>query len=246
MGTARGAKAYQSQMRDDRVEKIEAYAPLVKRIALHLKSRLPAHVELDDLIQNGMLGLLDAIARYDESQGASFVTYASLRIKGAMIDDLRKLEWAPQSVYGASRDIFNATQVLSQKLGRSPKDSELAEYMQISLDTLQKLKADVATAQIAKTEELGVPEDVYAVDGDDFSFNQPLNVLLSDKFKESLTEAIEELPEKEKLILSLYYVEGLNYREIAAILDLSIGRVSQVAAQAVEHLRQKLKGWVDP
>ena len=246
MGTARGAKAYQSQMRDDRAEKIETYAPLVKRIALHLKSRLPPSVELDDLIQNGMLGLLDAIARYDESQGASFVNYARLKIIGAMIDDLRSLEWAPHSVYSAGRNIVNATQLLTSKLGRAPKDSELAEHLDVTLDNLQKLKAEASVAQIVNAEDLGVPEDVYAVDGDNFNENQPLNSLFGDKFKESLAKAIEELPEKEKLILSLYYTEELNYREIAAILDLSIGRVSQIASQAIDHLRQKLAGWIEP
>ena len=165
-GMLNGAKAYQAQQRLDMNRLVESYAPLVKRIALHLKARLPACVEVDDLIQSGMIGLMDAASHYEDGHGAVFETYASIRIRGAMIDELRQSDWAPRSVHQNTRSISDAISRLSNKLGREPRDFEIANELGVDIDKYHQMLNDSSSSQMIGIEDLGVSADVIAEGGD--------------------------------------------------------------------------------
>ena len=236
------ARAYQSAARDDLTAKVERYAPLVKRVALHLKARLPSCVELDDLIQSGMLGLLNAVANFEDSHGAVFETYAVIRIRGAMIDDLRNSDWAPRSVHQNTRQIADTVTRLSHELGREPKDTEIAAAMNVSLEKYRQMLLDSSSTQIVGIEDLGISEDVLS-ESRDRREDKLFERLASERFKESLAKAISRLPKKEQQILALYYDEELNLREIGQILDLSESRICQIMAQSMARLRSALRAW---
>lgn len=239
---ASGAKAYQEHSKIQRNEQVIKYAPLVKRIALHIKARLPACVELDDLIQSGMLGLMDACAHYEDGHGASFETYASIRIRGSIIDEMRASDWTPRSVHQGTRQISEAISKLSNKLGREPKDTEIAAELNISIDKYHQMLLDSSTSQIIGIEDLGVTDDVIT-DATDNKEDKLFNLLASSEFKKSLASAIAKLPQKEQHVLALYYDEELNLREIGQVLDLSESRACQILSQAMARLRSLLKDW---
>ncbi|HEY1059135.1 MAG TPA: RNA polymerase sigma factor FliA [Limnobacter sp.] len=235
---------YTAQGTLDKSQQIDQYIPLVRRLAHHLIAKLPASVQIDDLIQAGLIGLMDAISRFEEGQGAQFETYASQRIRGAMLDELRQADWMPRGVRQAQRKIDNATIKTEQKLGRSATEAEIAETLGVSLTEYQEMLFDSRGAQL-------VYYDDYAEDGDGEGYldrqmdgdeeANPLEMLGDQRFRSTLIKAIEELPEREKMLMGLYYEQELNFREIAAVLGVTESRVCQLHTQAVSRLRTKLK-----
>ena len=224
---------------------IQDYATLVKRIAHHLKGRLPASVQVDDLIQSGMIGLIEAARKYEPSKGASFETYAGIRIRGAMLDEIRKGDWAPRSVHRNSRRIADAIRFVESTTGRDAQDQEVADALEMSLDEYHHHLQDGAGSRLFSFEELldqpGEREGEL-VNPDQTS---PLEGIASDKFKGHLADAISKLPEREQLVLALYYDEELNLKEIGAVLEVSESRVSQIHSQAALRLRSRLSDWTD-
>lgn len=219
------------------------HAPLVKRLAHHLISRLPASVQLDDLIQAGMIGLLEAARQYDASQGASFQTYASIRIRGAMLDEMRRLDWTPRSVHRKAREVAEATREIENETGREATDAEVAARIGISLDEYHHILCDVSTSKVFSidqedSETGGVPE----TPGDEPT---PLAMLEEAGFRRALAAAIAELPERERLVMALYYDEELNLREIGAVLGVSESRVSQIHGRIMLKLRGLMAEWAD-
>lgn len=231
---------YTAQGQASKDELVNRYAPLVKKIAYHLMGRLPASVMVEDLIQAGMIGLLDAAGMYDQSQGASFETYASIRIRGAMLDELRRTDWAPKSLHRKSRDLSAAIQQVEARTGRDARDQEVADVMGISLDEYHQILRDTASSRMASYDE------ITAVEGggyDRFSNDtpSPVEALQDEEFRGHLVEAIGSLPEREQLIMSLYYDEELNLKEIGAVLNVSESRISQLLSQAHARLRTRLQ-----
>jgi RNA polymerase sigma factor for flagellar operon FliA len=221
------------------------YAPLVKRIAHHLAAKLPPSVQVDDLIQAGLIGLLDAVSHYDAAQGAQFETYASQRIRGAMLDELREADWAPRSARKSMRSIEAAVSKLEQQLGRPPGEQELARELQVPLEEYQQMLLE------ARGHQLLHYEDFQSEGDDDFLERHaaderpdPLRQIEDGGFRAALVEAIKVLPEREQLMMSLYYEEELNLKEIGAVLGVTESRVSQLHSQAVARLRSRLKDWL--
>ncbi|MCC4832635.1 RNA polymerase sigma factor FliA [Shewanella sp. 1_MG-2023] len=226
---------------DNKTSIVEQYAPLVKRIAHHMLARLPASVQLDDLLQAGMMGLLEASSKFDGSKGAKFETFAGIRIRGSMIDEIRRGDWVPRSVHRNQRRVAQVIDELGQELGRDAKDIEIAEKLEMTLEEYHHILNDVSVGKIIGIEDLGVSEDVIvtAESTPDESFES----LAEMQFKSALSEAITTLPERDALVLSLYYDEALNLKEIGAILEVSESRVSQILSQAMLRLKGKLKHW---
>lgn len=218
---------------------VEEHAGLVKRIAYHLIARLPHTVEVDDLIQAGMLGLLDAAQQYNADQGASFETYAGIRIRGAMLDEIRRNDWAPRSVHRKAREIAETLHQLEQQLGRPPQDQEVATAMDMTLDDYHQQLHDAAGHQVFSLDELNDHQDSLTDRDAD-----PDTALHDGSFRQSLAAAIDQLPERERLMMSLYYNDELNLKEIGQVLGVSESRVSQIHSQTVLRLRGKLQDWL--
>jgi RNA polymerase sigma factor for flagellar operon FliA len=233
----------------DRDYLLEQHMALVKRLAHQMKAKLPPSVEVDDLIQAGMMGLLDAINRYEETHGAQFETYAVLRIRGAMLDELRSSDWMPRSTRQNMRKVEAAMNTLQQKLGRPPSESEVAKSLKMPLAEYQELLSEGGGHQLIYYEDFHDDDgndsflDRYAVDDDD-----PLRSLLETDFRQAVIDAIEALPPREKILMGLYYEEELNLKEIGAVMGVSESRVSQLHTQAVARLRASLreKLWTGP
>lgn len=217
---------------------IKAHAIMVKRIAHHLQARLPPSVQLDDLIQAGMLGLLEAVRHYDESKGASFSTYAGIRIRGHMLDEVRRNDWVPRSVYRNSRLIAEAVKKVENRLGRDAKDHEIATELNMGLNEYYAMLKESTGSQLYGFEDLGVTEEVLKTETDIFTEPQT-NALREDAIKQ-LTEVIQSIPKKERLVLSLYYEQDLNLKEIGEVLGVSESRVSQIHSQAMIRIRTRL------
>ncbi len=227
----------------DKTHLIEAYAPLVKRIAYHLMAKLPASVQVDDIIQNGMMGLLDAINRYEDGLGAQFETYAVQRIRGAMLDGLRDDDWVPRSLRRDMRRIESAIHDLEQQNGRQPTEIELAEALDMPLTAYQRMLQDARGHQLVYLEDFGGAGDDDFLErhlGDESA--NPLDLLEDANMRTSLVQAIEDLPEREQLVMSLYYDEELNLREIGEVLGVTESRVCQLHSQAVARLRSRMVG----
>ncbi len=224
-------------------ELVTRYAPLVKRIAYHLKARLPATVLVDDLLQAGMIGLLEAAKKYDANQGASFETYAGIRIRGSMLDELRRNDWAPKSVHRKVRDITNAIREIENREGRDARDEEVVEALGISKEEYFKTLQDVSTHRVLSWDEIGIDEDAI---GQSIMDTKPgiQDQLEKQHFRERLSEAIATLPEREKMTVALYYESELNLREIGGVLNVSESRVSQLLSQAHIRLRARMKDWI--
>ncbi|WP_323752100.1 RNA polymerase sigma factor FliA [Marinobacter sp.] len=220
---------------------IEDQAPLVKKIALHLMARLPASVQLEDLMQAGMIGLLEAAQRYSSGKGATFETYAGIRIRGAMVDEIRKGDWVPRSVHRNARRISAAIKTVEDRTGREALDSEVADELGIELAEYHSSLADANSGRLFSLDELNESGEL-PIEEQEASDN-PLDGISAGAFQRSLAEAIEALPEKEKLVLSLYYQEELNLKEIGAVLGVSESRVSQIHSQAALRLRGRLSDW---
>ena len=221
---------------------IQRYSVLVKRIAHHLLGRLPPSVQVDDLIQAGMIGLLEAQQNYDASKGASFETYAGIRIRGAMLDDIRKGDWVPRSVHKYNREVNQAIAELENLLNREPVDAEVAAHLGMSLEQYHNVLTDINGAKLVGIEDLGVSDDVISsVDNSDDS--NPFQGVADESFRQALVDSIKQLPEREALVLSLYYDEELNLKEIGEVLGVSESRVSQILSQSMQRLRTKLSAW---
>jgi len=221
---------------------ITQHTVLVKRIAYHLLARLPASVQVDDLIQSGMIGLLEASNNFDHSKGASFETFAGIRIRGAMLDEIRRGDWTPRSVHKNSRMVSEAIKQLEAHLGRDVTDIEVAEKLDISLNDYHHILSEVSSGKIIGIEDLGVGEDSFST-MEDVNNNDPYENIEKIVFKKSLSECISTLPEREALVLSLYYDEELNLREIGQVLDVSESRVSQIHSQAMHRLKARMQSW---
>ncbi len=226
----------------------ELYAPLVRRLALQLAARLPANVELDDLVQAGMLGLLDALRRYQYMQDAQFETYAVTRIRGAMLDELRSQDWLPRSVRTKARQIEQAIGALNQKLLRAPSETEIARQMGVTLADYRQMLEGACGVQVFHYEDLAAPgadrspEPVFTGDAAQMAQwrGNPLNQLINHRMRQALIDAIEALPERERLLLSLLFEQDLNQREISAVMGVTEGRVSQIRSQAIARIRAAL------
>ncbi len=239
-----GVAMYTSVQTGGTDERVMQHAPLVKRIAYHLLNRLPDSVQVDDLIQAGMLGLLEAIKNYDASQGASFDTYAGIRIRGSMLDEIRRSDWTPRSVHKKSRMVSDAIRTIENRTGREARDIDVAEYLGIAMDDYNHILQDSSCCRVFSVEELAQDGDHYldeALDQED-GLTDSLN---REGFQQALANAIMGLPERERLIISLYYDEELNLREIGEVLNISESRVSQISTQAVLRLRSRLSEWTD-
>jgi RNA polymerase sigma factor for flagellar operon FliA len=226
----------------DKNHLLTEHMPLVKRLAHQMKAKLPPSVEVDDLIQAGMIGLLDAINRYEENHGAQFETYAVLRIRGAMLDELRSNDWLPRSTRQNMRKVEQAMAALQQQLGRPPSESEIAKSLKLPLAEYQEMLGDSGGHQLVYYEDFHDEDgndswlDRYAVDDDD-----PLRALLETDFRQAVIDAIDNLPPREKILMGLYYEEELNLKEIGAVMGVSESRVSQLHSQAVGRLRTYLR-----
>ena len=222
---------------------VQRFAPLVKRIAYHLMARLPSSVQVDDLIQNGMIGLLDAIDRFEAGMGAQFETYAAQRVRGAMLDGLRENDWLPRSLRREFRQIEKAIAQLEQEHGRPPTENELAKALGVSLADYQKMLQDARGHQLISFEDLAVEGDEdflerHLVDDS----GDPSRILEDENIRKSLVKAIELLPEREKLMMALYYEQDLNLREIGEVMGVTESRVCQLHTQAVARLRARIFG----
>ncbi len=222
---------------------VERHAPLVKRIAYHLLARLPASVLVDDLIQSGMIGLIEAAKNFDGSKGASFETFAGIRIRGAMLDEMRRGDWTPRSVHRNARLIAETIAELESQHGRDIKDIEVAEKLDISLDEYHHMLSDISSGRIIGIEDLGISEDVLVTSGDtegDHLYESQAN----ESFHQDLVKTISNLPEREALVLSLYYNDELNLKEIGAVLNVSESRISQIHSQALVRLKARMQDWL--
>ncbi len=231
---------YQQQI--DKNQLVERHAPLVKRIAHHLMARLPASVLVDDLIQAGMIGLLEAARNFDGSKGASFETFAGIRIRGSMLDEIRKGDWTPRSVHKNSRAITQAISEVEKATGSDARDIDVAERLQVSVQDYHRMLNEVNAGKLVGIEDLGVSEDVLTTDvtkGQD----SPFENMVQGSFQKALAQAITTLPEREAIVLSLYYDEELNLREIGEALEVSESRVSQIHSQGMLKLKSKMQSW---
>lgn len=221
---------------------VERHAPLVKRIAHHLMARLPASVIVDDLIQSGMIGLLEAAKNFDGSKGASFETFAGIRIRGAMLDEIRKGDWTPRSVHKNSRTITEAIAQVERETGADARDVDIAAKLNVSLAQYHQMLNEVNAGKLVAIEDLGVSEDVI---GDEKAkgSDAPFEDLMQGAFQKALAHAITTLPEREAIVLSLYYDEELNLREIGEVLEVSESRVSQIHSQAMLKLKARMQSW---
>ena len=222
---------------------VAEHAALVKRIAYHLVNRLPPNVQADDLIQAGMIGLLEASRNYDPSQGASFETYAGIRIRGAMLDEIRRSDWTPRSVHRKARMVAEAMRDIENEEGRDARDVEVADALGMSLSDYHKILQDASGCRIFSLEELQSVGELPQ-ERKDGAISGPFEGMQRDMFKSELSEAIAGLPERELLVIALYYDKELNLREIGHVLGVSESRVCQIHSQATLRLRSRLSEWL--
>ena len=228
----------------DNSSMLKQYSPLVRRLAHQMIAKLPANVELDDLIQVGMIGLADALTRFDVAQGVQFETFATQRIRGAMLDELRENDWMSRSSRKGQKDIENAIHRLEQQLGRAPKESEIAQSMDLALGEYQSLLSKVRGTQLVYLEDItpgdddnGSFLDRHVADAD----ADPFSLLRDDRMRTALVQAIDSLPEREKYVMGMYYEHDMNLKEIAAVLEVTESRVCQLHSQAIARLRTKMR-----
>lgn len=226
----------------DKEQFLVEFAPLVKRIAHHMMVRLPASVEVDDLIQAGMIGLLDAINRYEGSYGRQFESYAAQRIRGSILDELREFDWLPRSLRKKMRQIEVAMSTLEQRLGCPPSEQELAAELNLSLEEYYEALQEARGGQLIYYEDFQEEDEDHFLDRLCAKFdNEPLEILLDKKLRESLIAVIENLPEREKMVMGMHYEQEMNLREIGEVLGVSESRVCQIHAQAIARLRLRLR-----
>jgi len=226
----------------DKDRHVAEFAPLVKRIAHHMMAKLPASVQVDDLVQAGMIGLLDAINRYEGSFGAQFKAYAAQRIRGAILDELRRADWLPRSLRRKMRRIEAAVNALEQRLGCSPSEQELADELNVPLTEYHEILQDARGGQLIYYEDLRQGDDGHFLDRRcPDSGNSPLEEMLDADLRSTLIKAIEDLPPREKLVMGMHYEQEMNLREIGEVLGVSESRVCQLHTQAIARVRSRLK-----
>lgn len=233
-----GALRYASVQDCPQDDLVARHISLVKRIAHHLAGRLPDSVQIDDLIQVGMIGLLEAARNFDGGQGASFETYATIRVRGAMIDEVRRNDWAPRSVHRRTRQMAEAVREVENREGRHARDQEIAAALDVSLEEYHRMLVDVRGHRFFSLSDIGDGDDareLVAADEPDV-----VDGLQREEMRRRLAEAIMELPEKERLVMALYYDEALNLREVGAVLGVSESRICQLHAQAMLRLKARL------
>ena len=224
---------------------LKQYSPLVRRLAHQMIAKLPANVEIDDLIQVGMIGLSDALSRFDAGQGVQFETFATQRIRGAMLDELRGSDWMSRGDRRQQRSIETAVHKLEQRLGRAPSESEIAKEMGLTLVAYQELLGKVRGTQLIYLEDMSGAEgdedylDRHVIDDD----ANPLGRLQDQRMRQALVDAIKNLPEREQYVMSMYYEHDMNLKEIAAVLKVTESRVCQLHSQSIARLRSKLRTW---
>jgi RNA polymerase sigma factor for flagellar operon FliA len=216
---------------------VSRHAELVKRIAYHLAGRLPPSVEVDDLIQAGMIGLLEAASHYAADRGASFETYAGIRIRGAMIDALRKQDWAPRSVHRKAREAMGAIRAIEGREGREARDAEIAAAMGVTIEEYHRVLQDSLSCQLSSIDDMSEAAEIADRAAD------PLHETETGALRAATAEAIAGLPERERMVMSMYYDDELNLREIGAVLGISESRVCQLHGQALIRLRARLQMW---
>ncbi|MEM9385986.1 MAG: RNA polymerase sigma factor FliA [Pseudomonadota bacterium] len=219
------------------------HASLVKRIAYHLLGRLPPTVDVEDLIQAGMIGLLEAARNYSSEGGANFTTFAGIRIRGAMLDEVRKVDWAPRPLWRQLRQMSRVISEMEHEQGRDVSDREVADRMEIPLDDYHRLLRDAACARVASLDSM-INDDPPLAQAILEDHDGPLQHLQESTFVAVLTQEIERLPERERLVMALYYDDELNLREIGEVLGVTESRVSQIHKQAKVRLRTRLTEWV--
>ncbi len=224
---------YTNLQAKDAGELVVKHAPLVKRIAYHLLAKLPDTVLVEDLIQAGMLGLLEASQNFSDSHGASFTTYAGIRIRGAMLDDVRRNDWTPRSVHRKAREITKVMQKIEQRTGRDARDTEIAELLEITLDEYHKILNDSSCCRLFSTNDL-------QGDNDRSTSENILENINEADFRVALIDEIAGLPERERLVISMYYDDELNLKEIGKILNVSESRACQINNQAMLRLKSRL------
>ena len=229
----------------DRDALIRQHVPLVRRIALHMIAKLPPNVELDDLIQVGMIGLAEALSRFETEQGVQFETFASQRIRGAMLDELREGDWMSRSSRKSQKDIERALNKLEQRLGRPPLESEIATELGMELDDYQSLLGKVRGTQLVYLEDIGGGD---GEDGENYLERHvadegadPFALLRDQRLRAALVGAIQSLPEREQYVMGMYYEHDMNLKEIAAVLGVTESRVCQLHSQAIARLRTKMR-----
>ncbi len=224
---------------------VEDYASLVKKIAHHMMMRMPPSVQVDDLIQAGMIGLLEAAKKFDGSKGASFETYAGIRIRGSIIDEMRRGDWVPRSVHRNTRKIAQAISNIENRTGRNPLDQEVADELEMDVEEYHTVLRDSVSSRLYSFEE-NYNEDGMVLD-ETSELSQPLvsplEQVQKESIKQSLAAAIMTLPERERLVLALYYDEELNLKEIGEVIGVSESRVSQIHSQAALRLKSKMLSW---
>jgi RNA polymerase sigma factor FliA len=228
----------------DRNALIRQYQPLVRKLAHHMMAKLPASVEVDDLIQVGLIGLSEALSRYEAAQGVQFETFATQRIRGAMLDELRENDWMSRGSRKSQKDIEVAVRKLEHTLGRSPLESEIAAEMRLSLDDYQSLLSKVRGTQLVYLEDMSrknEDDDTYLDRHVADTDADPLNMLRDQRLRAGLVAAIKGLPEREQYIMSMYYEQDMNLKEIAAVLDVTESRVCQLHSQSIARLRAKMR-----
>jgi len=228
----------------DRNALIRQYQPLVRKLAHHMMAKLPANVQVDDLIQVGLIGLSEALSRFEATQGVQFETFATQRIRGAMLDELRENDWASRGTRKSQKDIEGAMRRLEHRLGRSPLESEIAADLGMSLPDYQSLLGKVRGTQLVYLEDMNHNPD----DEDSFldrhlgdTDADPLQMLSDHRMRQALVAAIKNLPEREQYIMSMYYEEDMNLKEIAAVLDVTESRICQLHSQSIARLRAKMR-----
>ena len=239
----KGARAYAAAApQRDLDALVRQHADLVKRIAYHLAGRLPPQVEVEDLIQAGMMGLLEAAQHYVTGRGASFETYAGIRIRGAMLDALRKLDWAPRSVHRKARAAAASLRAVEAVRGGEASDSEVAAHMGVSVTDYHQILQEALSCQLLRLNDSEDGEESALErlrdDGPD-----PLEETVDDALRRAVVDTIERLPERERLVLSLYYEQELNLKEIGAVLKVTESRVCQLHGQALLRLKSQLTEW---
>lgn len=237
-----GAKAYQLVDNTDS-DFVRQHASLVKKIAHHLLARLPQNIQADDLIQAGMIGLIEAARNYDHTKGAAFTTYAGIRIRGAMLDEIRKEDWAPRSVHKNMKKFAIAVRRIENETGRDAKDADIAKTLNISLEEYHSVLQDMNCAKIFAFDDLGLNDDYLSQPPGQSQIPSPLDGIQQEDFKNKLASEVAHLPNKEKLVLALYYDEELNLREIGEVLGVSESRISQIHSQAMVRLQARLDKW---
>ena len=237
-----GYAMYASIDNSEQHELVEKHVQLVKRIAYHLVSRLPASVQVQDLIQSGMIGLLEASKNYNPSQGASFETYAGIRIRGSMLDEIRKSDWTPRSVHRKVRMVAEAVRGIENEKGRDARDHEVAEALELNLNEYHKILQDAAGCRMFSFDDPTIMADEPKL-GSTHEEVGPLEALQKQDFQNSLAKSVAGLPERERIVMALYYDEELNLREIGEVLGVSESRVCQIHGQALIRLRARMTEW---